>query len=286
MDKSCLNHLLTEAERKQFSNNGYIVIENALTPQLLDSCLAAVDRIDNQARRELDCQSDRRINIHDCIGKENELLQLIDLPTTFPKVWGLMGWNIYLFHTQVVVSPPTHNFSVSHHRLAWHQDQNRSNGDLDTENLPVNPMLSLKIAYFLTDTTEIGMANLYIAPGQQKENQILLSEKDSDIPINSIPIQVSAGTAVLFDRRLWHASSPNYLEQTRKVLFYGYAYRWIRPKCIMDVDQLREKTTLIRRQLLGATSSQTGYYQPKEEDVPLRQWLKENSIEVLSWGAR
>ena len=96
----------------------------------------------------------------------------------------------------------------------------------------------------------------------------------------------SAGTAVLFDRRLWHASSPNYLEQTRKVLFYGYAYRWIRPKCIMDVDQLREKTTLIRRQLLGATSSQTGYYQPKEEDVPLRQWLKENSIEVLSWGAR
>ena len=80
-------------------------------------------------------------------------------------------------------------------------------------------------------------------------------------------MRVPAGTAVLFDRCLWHASSPNYLDQSRKVLFYGYAYRWIRPKCIMDVDDLREKTTPIRRQLLGATGSQDGYYLPSEGDV-------------------
>jgi len=286
MDTSCLSHLLTETERKQFSNNGYLVIENALTPEILDICLAAVDRIDDQVRKELNCEPYKRINVHDCIGKENDLLQLIDMPTTFPKVWALMGWNIYLFHTQVIVSPPTHNFSVSHRRLSWHQDQNRSNGDLDTERLPVNPMLSLKIAYFLTDTTEVGMANLYIAPGQQSENKIIFSEQDPDLPVNAIPVQVSAGTAVLFDRRLWHASSPNYLNQTRKVLFYGYAYRWIRPKCIMNVDKLRAETTPIRRQLLGVTSSQDGYYLPTEEDVPLRKWLKENSDDGLTWGSR
>ena len=73
-------------------------------------------------------------------------------------------------------------------------------------------------------------------------------------------MQVPAGTAILFERRLWHASSPTYLEQTRKVLFYGYAYCWIRPKCIMDTNNLRKKTTPIRRQLLGATSSQDGYW--------------------------
>ena len=95
-----------------------------------------------------------------------------------------------------------------------------------------------------------------------------------------------SGTAVLFDRRLWHASSPNYLDQSRKVLFYGYAYRWIRPKCIMDVDDLRQKTTPIRRQLLGATASQDGYYLPSEGDVPLRTWLQENSGEKFTWGYR
>ena len=36
----------------------------------------------------------------------------------------------------------------------------------------------------------------------------------------------------------------------------------------MDVDDLREKTTPIRRQLLGATGSQDGYYLPSEGDVP------------------
>ena len=161
MNRSCLNHLLTETEREQFAKNGYLIIENALTPETLDICLAAVDRIDLQIRKELNYESDKRINVHDCIGKEADLLQLIDLPTTFPKVWGLMGWNIYLFHTQMVVSPPTGNSPSSHKRLSWHQDQNRSNGDLDTEGLPVNPMLSLKIAYFLTDTTEVGVANFY-----------------------------------------------------------------------------------------------------------------------------
>ena len=102
MNRSCLNHLLTETEREQFAKNGYLIIENALTPETLDICLAAVDRIDLQIRKELNYELDKRINVHDCIGKETDLLQLIDLPTTFPKVWGLIGWNIYLFHTQMI----------------------------------------------------------------------------------------------------------------------------------------------------------------------------------------
>ena len=99
-------------------------------------------------------------------------------------------------------------------------------------------------------------------------------------------MQVPAGTAVFFDRRLWHAASPNYLNHTRKVLFYGYAYRWIRPKCIMEVDDLREKADSIRQQLLGATTAQDRYYLPGEEDVPLRTWLQEHSNEEFAWSTR
>ena len=226
----------------------------------------------------------QRVNAHDCIGKDASLLDLIDYPTTFPKVWGLMGWNIYLFHTQMVTTPPTSKPPPAGKKLGWHQDQNRSNGDLDIEGLPVNPMLSLKVAFFLTDTTDVGVANFYIAPGQQANKQLTYS--DNEMPINGMPIRVSAGSAVLFDRRLWHASSPNYLNRPRKVLFYGYAYRWIRPKCIMEVDHLFEHLSPIRRQLLGATTKQAGYYLPSEEDVPLRTWLKANSDESLTWSHR
>ncbi len=150
----------------------------------------------------------------------------------------------------------------------------------------MNPMLSLKVAFFLTDTTDVGVANFYIAPGQQANKQLTYADDDPKTPINGMPIQVSAGSAVLFDRRLWHASSPNYLKRPRKVLFYGYAYRWIRPKCIMEVDHLFERLSPIRRQLLGATTKQAAYYLPSEEDVPLRTWLKANSDEPFAWSHR
>ena len=91
MNRSCLNHLLTETEREQFSKNGYLIIENALTPETLDICLAAVDRIDLQIRKELNYESVKRTNVHACIGKETSLLQMIDLFSTFPKVWEVGG---------------------------------------------------------------------------------------------------------------------------------------------------------------------------------------------------
>ena len=74
-----------------FSKNGYLTVENALTHETLDICLAAADRVDLQTRKELNYESVKRTNVHACIGKETSLLQLIDLFSTFPKVWGVDG---------------------------------------------------------------------------------------------------------------------------------------------------------------------------------------------------
>ncbi|NKB67328.1 MAG: hypothetical protein GKR89_09735 [Candidatus Latescibacteria bacterium] len=286
MDRSCLDHILTDQERQQFRTNGYLVIENALDTETLETAVAAVDRIDTRLRQQQGLSQEQRLNTHDCIGKDAALLDLIDYPTTFPKVWGLMGWNIYLFHTQMIATPPTSKIPPAGQKLGWHQDQNRSNGDLDLEDLPINPMLSLKVAFFLTDTTEVGVANFYVAPRQQANKQIIYADDESTMPVNGMPLRVNGGSAVLFDRRLWHAASPNYLNRPRKVLFYGYAYRWIRPKCIMEVDHLLENIDPIRRQLLGTTTAQDHYYLPSDEDVPLRTWLKENSDESFAWSHR
>jgi hypothetical protein len=62
-----------------------------------------------------------------------------------------------------------------------------------------------------------------------------------------------------------------------EVLFYGYAYRWLRPKCYMDVPQVWEGTDPIRRQLLGACTTQNGYFDPQPGDVPLKAWIAENT---------
>jgi ectoine hydroxylase-related dioxygenase (phytanoyl-CoA dioxygenase family) len=79
---------------------------------------------------------------------------------------------------------------------------------------------------------------------------------------------------VFFDRRLWHSASPNHSNITRKVLFYGYSYRWLRPRDNMTVDRYIERSDPIRRQLLGASTGGLGYTSPSDEDVPLRDWIK------------
>ena len=90
-------------------------------------------------------------------------------------------------------------------------------------------------------------------------------------------ILVPAGGAAVFDRRIWHASSANISDITRKALFYGYSYRWVRPRDDQSVDGLIEKSEPIRKQLLGySPNGGYGYTSPQEEDVPLRGWLREH----------
>ena len=82
------------------------------------------------------------------------------------------------------------------------------------------------------------------------------------------------GTAVLFDRRLWHSRGQNYSDVTRKVLFFGYSYRWLRglDYNVMPPEMLA-KCAPIRRQLLGDGVDIKGWWQPTDADVPLKTWL-------------
>jgi ectoine hydroxylase-related dioxygenase (phytanoyl-CoA dioxygenase family) len=76
---------------------------------------------------------------------------------------------------------------------------------------------------------------------------------------------------VLFDRRLWHAASTNVSESTRVFVTYGYSYRWLRPKSAMQHQDLFPHISPVRRQLLGYATSANGYFDPTDEDVPLRE---------------
>jgi hypothetical protein len=80
---------------------------------------------------------------------------------------------------------------------------------------------------------------------------------------------------VLIDRRIWHSRSPNLSSLTRKVVWFGYSYRWLRPKDEMTVRHLYPQLDPIRRQILGDGLSANGTYDPVDGDVPLRTWLRE-----------
>jgi ectoine hydroxylase len=272
MDTHCLNYLLTEAEHRQFEKDGYFVIEDAISPKLVGRLTAAVDRIDAEERVARGVGPRDGLNILDFIGRDDVFLELLDWPKTFPKVWGILGWNIQLYHSHMIITPPKATSGPGQRGLNWHKDSGRLNRELETD---PQPRISLKVAYFLTDTTELGRANLYVIPGSHLQNT--LDRPEEGEPEGAMAVRVKPGTAVFFDRRIWHASSPNVSEVPRKVLFYGYSYRWLRPRDNMTVAHYMERCDPIQRQLLGVSpNGGYGYSSPSSEDVPLRAWLEEH----------
>ena len=62
-------------------------------------------------------------------------------------------------------------------------------------------------------------------------------------------------------------------------MFYGYSYRWLRPRDDMTGARFMDRCDPIRRQLLGASSGGSGYTSPRDEDVPLREWIRRHAGE-------
>ncbi len=266
--------LLTDAERAAFKRDGYIYVPNVLTPADVARFEKAADGVANAYRVEKNEPATSRINIHDTIGRDasGELLELIDWPATFHKVWGLMGWNIHLYHTQLIMNPaPAPEASEPPARLGWHQDNNHMNKDL--VDVDVMPMVSLKAVYFLSDVSQPDRGNFCVVPGSHLR-RTLEYEADGIRPKGMVPVTGGPGTTVIFDRRLWHAADVNRSSVTRKVLFYGYGYRWLKTKCEMKTARFLEGADPVRRQLLGATPNGIGgCFDAQEADAPLKSWI-------------
>ena len=274
MDTACLDHRLTEDERRQFDERGCFVVPNALPPALVARLVNAVDRLDAEYRPLRGLRPTQPLNHLDCIGYDDAFLELLEWPKTIARVIDILGWHIQLYHSHLIVTPPLPpDHEPTSPRLHWHQDSGRLNLDLETR---PRPRVSLKVGFFLTDASEPDRGNFHIVPGSHLRNTLEFPEDGAEHP-DATPVCVSAGDAVFFDRRLWHAAGRNRSDVTRKVIFFGYSYRWLRPRDDMTVDRYLADADPIRGQLLGASpTGGFGYTSPSDEDVPLRAWLVEH----------
>src|SRR4029079_14715202 len=138
------------------------------------------------------------------------------------------------------------------------------------------------VGYFLSDASVEGRGNFWVVPGSHLSDTLQRPEGGQGQPAGAIPVLAKAGAAVFFDRRLWHAGTTNWSDVTRKVLFYGYGYRWIRTKDDMTVQDLSLCCDRLRRKQLGDGVNATGHFTPTDADVPLRVWLREHEPEAAA----
>lgn len=263
---------------REFEERGLLVIPNALSPQLLERLADVHDRIYREEEEAGRLSADGSLHLLAFVDRDELYAELLDLPATFRLVCTILGWNIFMYHCHLDVHPPTSASTPL--RWRWHQDGGRQN--LEAEAEPTRPRLSVKVAYFLSDVSEPGRGNLTVVPGSHTRNTLPRPEGTDVVlehPVGAEPICAAAGSAVILDRRLWHARGDNHSNTTRKVLFMAYTYRWIRPRDDHRLDPAWwNRLSPVRRQLLGASTSVKGCWLPSDEDAPLRACLEERGL--------
>ena len=169
LPETSVDHLLTDDEADRFAREGYMTIPDALDAARVGRFLAIAHGQADAFHAGPGVHPYSFLNQHDLIGRDPAYLELIDWPTTFPKVFGVLGWNIQLFHTQLVVTPPGHP-DAPRGGYAWHQDNNRMNRDFETP-MP-HPRVSVKVAFFLTELGSDGMGNFCVIPGSHRDSSV------------------------------------------------------------------------------------------------------------------
>jgi ectoine hydroxylase len=284
-------HLLTPEERQEFEKQGFLTIRNALSSSQLERFLEIHERIyreEKSAGRLAPAGgvSNRSDAMHSFafILRDPAYLELLDLPTTLPKVWGILGWNIYMYHCHIDQHPPLPGPLPP--VWGWHQDGGRQNLEIETE--PTRPRLSVKLAYWLSDVSQPGRGNFMVVPGSHVRNRIPRPEHPElgfENPPGAIQVTANPGDAVLFDRRLWHSRSDNLSDITRKAFFTGYTYRWIRTRDDYPIDWESEpfrSLSPVRKQLLGWGKDAMSFWALGTDTFPLREWLKERGLVDLN----
>ncbi len=287
MDPSCLQHVISPEERAQFERAGYLVIEDALSARQVERLTRIVDRLHADGQF---VPPDSYAGIQDRLlhigfhGMDQAFVDLIDHPRTFPKVWGLLGSNIFLYSTHLNITPPEEGpGEPADATRNWHQDSGWIGTNM--REIEEQPRISLKVAYYLTDLSRPGRGNLWVIPGSQRRSSVELPAGGRGQPEGALQVCAPAGAAVLFDRRLWHDGSPNHSDITRKVLFYGYGYRWIRRRAKDETaipDSVLDRADPIRRQLLGYEMATNKPAYTINDELPLRDWLREHLPEAAA----
>lgn len=257
------------AQKAQFDRDGFLILRNALAPELVCRLVSAADRLSSQGVERDGLSERRHWQKRSCLPDDPAFLELVDHPKVLPVVAAILGWDIHLVTSHMIVRPPTPGADAHFKGEGWHRDGGQSSWEMTEP----HPRILLKVAYFLSDQSSPGRGNTQVVPGSNRLTGPPACEPGAPHPYGAIEVLGSPGDAFLFEQRTYHAVGPNHSPLTRKTLFMGYGFRWVYPMDyhpMRDYVELYDQATPIQRQLIGETKTVTGVYLPTDKDVPLR----------------
>jgi ectoine hydroxylase-related dioxygenase (phytanoyl-CoA dioxygenase family) len=211
--------LVTEELKKQYDEQGYIIYENLFSADEMDRIRAIIDDLDAEKEQLLQQQGQKgisipsQINFTSKINFRNPELQSFIADSRFVELaTSILGPDVRLYWDQSVYKRPEANRD-----FPWHQD---------TGYVPTEPMHYLTCWLALDDAT-IENGCVWIQPGSHHKGMV--EHVKTDIgwlcyfgDNEGIPVELKKGSMVIFQSLLFHRSTPNRSQTTRK----GYVIQY------------------------------------------------------------
>ena len=275
---------LSDEQRRQFRDEGYLILRNALDGEMISSLIEAGDRlIAGDARWNRYQTSEYYDGFRNCITMDDAFIPLLTNDITLPIVIQLLGSNLQLSTSHLIhrhPDPPGTPDSIR--RPGWHRDGGGISRDLGESRFP---RLGLKCAFYLTDLSEPNSGVTMLAPGSNQLTEPIDIPAGETDPVNALEPLLNPGDCVVFEYRTWHAGAPNFSERTRKAVMIGYCYRWLRPMdFVKQESSFLDKLSEIERYLAGEEVDETQEFQPGGGYNPLNEWCAQYGVEPSRLG--
>src|SRR5215213_9275339 len=193
---------MTEQQRRDFDELGFILIEDFFSPEELDRVLGAIDEVAAVARTR-GIGTDDPFALRNALAHHEAFLDLIDHPRILPLVVDVFGWNIQIRTTHLDYRPPYpkelvpgelgtgkgEDHKAGYRNVVWHPDLA---GPYLFEAPSLDgllPYMEIKVGYYLSDMTRPSSGELWVVPGSHKRKPQELRDMDYRVPIEqSVPL--------------------------------------------------------------------------------------------------
>ena len=241
---------LTGAQHQFFDDNGYLVVPDVLSTEMIDKLTQVSDRL----IESFDANG-AYVQRRPGIVQEPDFHPLLTQSPTVPLVAQLLSPNIQLHTTAIIYKFPEPADEEVVNQRGWHRDSGLA-VDLRHKNVP---RVSIKVGYCLTDFKQSHSGFTLFASGSHLIDTPLPIPKGEVDPVGTIELCLNAGDAFLFENRLFHTSAPNLTDRVSKVIIFGYAYRWMggshKAMSLVQPDEtVLAQVDDVTKQLLGGTN--------------------------------
>lgn len=268
---------LTDAQRQQFDEQGFLVIPGVLDQLMIDRLVTAGDRLiasDLQENRQA-TKDGLYDGFRNVIALDEAFRSLLTFSATVPLIVQLLGPRIHLVTSHLIYKhPDLPGTPPSRRDPGWHRDIQYTPQDLGHDKIP---RMEIKCAYYLSDLSEPQKGATLFSPGSNNLKQKLEIPAGQPDPDNVFEPLLKPGDAVLFENRTFHAGGVNLSNETRKVVMFGYGYQWLKPfDYFFQPPEVWEGLDDIGKQMLGALKDEEGRFVPGSINKPLTEWYETN----------